>query len=54
MPFFAYLGVKNGIYFCGKHIFLLGKHKTLQEASETHFVVRIGLETLTSAALSWV
>jgi hypothetical protein len=54
MPFFACLGVKNGFYICGKYIFVLVEIKALQEASETHFIVRIGLETLTSAVLSWV
>jgi hypothetical protein len=39
---------------CQKIIFVPGKHKTLEEASKTPKIVRIGLKTLVSAALSWV
>jgi hypothetical protein len=54
MPFFACFEAKNGVYICGKHIFLLGKHETLQEASKTHFIVRIGFEKPYERARYWV
>jgi hypothetical protein len=37
-----------------KYIFVHAKYKTLQKASKTQLIVRIGLETLASAAHSWV
>jgi hypothetical protein len=44
MPFFACFEVKNGIYICGKYIFVLVEIKTLQEALKTHFIVCVGFE----------
>jgi hypothetical protein len=54
MSFFTYCEVENGVFICEKYIFVLVEIKALQEGAETHFIVRIGLETLTSAVLSWV
>jgi hypothetical protein len=54
LQIFACLGAKTVFIFYRKYIFVLVKIKTLQEASKTQRIVRIGLKTLTSLCVSWV